>query len=271
MKTLSKLIIVPWDFSPLAEASLQYATDIASTINGKIELLNVVGKKAEVQAMQEKLNQTLAKLVQQSKVPVTSSVQVGHIYSTISAHAYEHDAALVIMKTAGVQGHQRYFGSRALKIIAGSKVPFIVIQKPPIHPHIRNVVIPIDFRWENKEKINWINFLYDFYKTKIHLFRHHENDKRTQNNVDFAKKTLSMRQIDYKIIQAEGKSNFAIESVEYARQIEADMILILVSNNLSFVDYLLRPKEQYIIANPYKIPTMCINPRNDLRKFAGFR
>ncbi len=49
---------------------------------------------------------------------------------------------------------QKFTGSWALKVIVGSEVPFIVVRDKPHHQEkIRNIIFPIDFRSENKEKV----------------------------------------------------------------------------------------------------------------------
>ena len=53
--------------------------------------------------------------------------------------ASEIDAEMVIMGTHGIKGMQKFFGSWALKVIANSKVPFIVIQEPPKKDLFENI------------------------------------------------------------------------------------------------------------------------------------
>jgi nucleotide-binding universal stress UspA family protein len=272
MKNQIKTILVPWDYTVLSEAALQYAEDIASTIESSITLLHITDGANSIGSSKEKLEKVAEDARVKYGIKPETVVRKGKVLKTIKKVAEHLDASLVIMKTAGITGNQRYFGSRALKIIAGSKIPFIVIQDVPKRGHIMDdVVIPIDFRWENKEKLNWIYFLHEYYESNIHLFRSSANDKRTENNLHFAKKTLDYKQIEFEITAAEGNRNFAIETIEYAHSIKADMIIIMLNRNLTFIDYILGPKEQHIIANQYKIPVMCLNPRNDLRKYAGFR
>ena len=76
--------------------------------------------------------------------------------------------------------------------------------------------------------------------------------------------------MNYEISTVEGKKNFAIETIDFAKDNNADLILIVSTKNIGFSDYVLGASEQYIIANSAKIPVMVINPREDLTKFMGF-
>ena len=73
------------------------------------------------------------------------------------------------------------------------------------------------------------------------------------------------------MITAEGKGSFPDETIKFAQKINADLMLVMTTKNIGIKDYVLGANEQQIIANSAKIPVMCINPRDDLKKVAGFR
>jgi len=77
----------------------------------------------------------------------------------------------------------------------------------------------------------------------------------------FTKKFLDNNMIPYEIETANGKKDFATETIEYAHKIEADLMLIMTTKNIGFADYVIGAQEQMIISNKYQIPVMCINPR----------
>jgi hypothetical protein len=60
---------------------------------------------------------------------------------------------------------------------------------------------------------------------------------------------------------AEKAGNFEQATLNYAKEIEADLMLIMTTKNIGNLDYVMGASEQYIIANTAKIPVMCINPR----------
>ena len=74
----------------------------------------------------------------------------------------------------------------------------------------------------------------------------------------------------YEIFDAEGKIGFEKEMVEFAEKNNIDLILVLVTRDISWIDYVIAAKEQYLIANPAGIPVMCINPK-PAKIASGFR
>jgi len=76
--------------------------------------------------------------------------------------------------------------------------------------------------------------------------------------------------VDYEIHTANGKKSFPLEIMDFSKEINADLILILSTKNIGIADYVIGAQEQYIIANSSKIPVMVINPREDLTKYGSF-
>jgi len=169
---------------------------------------------------------------------------------------------------------QKLTGSWALKVIAGSLVPFVVVQSPPSESPFNRIVVPINFKNENKEQIPWVIYLARYYRSKILFFKDSISDNhlsmRTNRNLMFAKKMLNQYNIDYEILENRSKEKFADATISFAKENQADLIVVMTTKNIGFKDYMMGANEQYIIANSAKIPVMCINPREDLRKYGGF-
>lgn len=263
--TTKKIIMVPWDFSEKAEFALEHAIKLSKHLNTEVELIHIVKKDKEVEDATKKLNQTIEETQKKFGVKPLPLVKVGTIFTTISEIATVMHAEMVIMGTHGMKGMQKLVGSWALKVITGSKVPFIVVQAPPSDRGFAHIVFPLDFRKENKEKINWIYYIARLYNSKFHIIKAKSSDKKfvkgIHSNLMFTKKFLDNNQIPYEIITAEGKKDFTTETIEYAHQIDADMILIMTTKDINLADYVMGAHEQMIISNKYQIPVMCINPR----------
>jgi nucleotide-binding universal stress UspA family protein len=269
----NKTILVPWDFSATVENALEYAVNLAKIAGNPIILIHIVADSKKLEIFTNDLTEIARTNSLRYGIEISAVVRKSRMPKAIVNIAKELNVGLIIMKTDGIKGkgRQKYFGSRALKIIYGSSIPFIVVQEAPKNKEINKVVCPVDFRWENKEIFNWIYFLYDISRPELFIFTSSGEDKRIKNNLSFARKSLEYKSIDYKIVQAEGKENFSVETIHFAEKINADLIIIMFNRNISFLDFLFGSKEQYIITNSNKIPVMCLNPRTDLRKYAGFR
>ncbi|MCX7985953.1 MAG: universal stress protein [Bacteroidales bacterium] len=263
MENTNKTILVLWDFSPKAECAFAHAVNFAEATNVDITLLHVVKTDKEVSAVEQKLSEIAQRLSQQSKLTVNFQVIKGTIFKSISSYASHSHVEMVVMATHGIRGLQRVTGSWAIKVIRGSKVPFLVVQDMPQERKYDCILFPIDFKKENIEKIKWAHFLYNLYKGKIYIIHPRVSDqtfkKRIYSNMVFTKKYFDNTDIPY-TIDTVGK-DLAKETIEYAKKINANLILIALSKTLTFADYLMGPAEQDIIANDAKIPVMVISPR----------
>jgi len=186
----------------------------------------------------------------------------------------ENHVNFVVMGTHGMKGGQKLFGSWALKVIAGSAVPFIVVQDNPVKERYSDIVFPIDFKSENKEKLQWAIFLGKYLNSKIHLYKAPIVDKNLQKkvnvNLNFAIRFLIQNNIDYEIHTAQKSGNFQKEILNFSKRIKADLILITTTKHITKLDFIFGAKEQYLLSNSEKIPVMCVNPKSNFAKVGQF-
>ena len=203
MEEFQKLIIVPWDFTNVAENALAHAVKISRMVGNDICLLHIVetgiNPKAEAQK-RGRLKQLAEGNSKKYNVLISFHISKGSIYSAIADYANEKDASLVVMGTHGIKGMQKLTGSWALKVIVKSRIPFIVVQDPPVdQERYHNIVFPIDFRAENKEKMKMAIFMGKYFESKVHMFVSGNTDKnlskKTNVNLNFAVKYLIQNNI----------------------------------------------------------------------------
>jgi len=267
-------ILVPWDFTEVTENALKHAVKISSYLKNRIQLIHIVKSDKQIKEARQKLNKDIEKLSAKYQVQMEPVILAGSLFQEISDYASNNNVSIVIMGTHGIKGVQKFTGSWALKTIVGSKVPFIVIQGPPSKKEIfKDVVFPMDYKKEAKQKVNWALFLAKYFEVKIHIIIPTVKDKglqrKTKMNCNFAERIFDNHGVSYDI-QNIDSSHLGIETVDYAQKIDADIILIMTTKDIGLTDYVLGAKEQYIIANNAKIPVMCVNPRTDLSRYGSF-
>jgi nucleotide-binding universal stress UspA family protein len=267
-------ILVPWDFTQVAEYALQHAIKISTHLKNRIQLIHVVKNEKLLEESHEKMEKTVEKLSGQYQIDLDPVVLHGSLFHVISDYASANNVSIVVMGTHGIKGMQKVTGSWALKVIVGSKIPFIVVQDPPSKKEIfKDVVFPLDYKKEGKQKVNWALFLAKFFDVKIHIIAPQLKDKGIQKkvriNINFAEKIFENHGVNYDIQMIES-SHVGEETIKYAQKIDADIVLIMTTKDIGFTDYMLGAKEQYIIANNAKLPVMCVNPRTDLSRYGGF-
>jgi nucleotide-binding universal stress UspA family protein len=265
-------IIVPWDFSELSEYALEHAINIAKIVKCDIFLVHIIKKQSDLEAAEEKLIKFSTEVFDKYGIKPLYIIKEGSIFTEISDIIDEKNAFFAVMGTHGIKGMQKFTGSWALKVIAGSKAPFIVVQAPPAFKELKNIVFPVDFKFSEKEKLLWAEFISRFFNSKFHLCYIDVSDpsfkKKINSNILLAKKYLTDKEVDFEIVKLDGKI-ISDSAVEYAKAINADMIMISTTKNISFQDYVLGASEQKIIANKEKVPVMTVNPRADITKTGG--
>ncbi len=269
---LNKPVLVPWDFTKVATYALEHALEYSKATNEKIILVHIVKKQKEIVPSENKLKEKVAEVKKEHGVELDIMVREGSIFTSISDIAKELNASLVIMGTHGVKGMQKITGSWALKVIANTEAPFVVVQAPP-KSAMKDIIFPVDFRKEQKEKLKWAGYLVNHYKTKIHICYQPNSDSRikakTRSNLIFSKSYLADKGANFEIVSLPGKKSLGEESLNLAKELGSNMILIMTTKNIGVQDYIFGADEQKIIANEEKIPVMCVNPKKG-SKFGGF-
>ena len=277
MEQVKKSILVTWDFSPVSYHALKHAIKISQSVKNNIMLFHIVKEESEVEAARKKMESVSEKVKKELGEDVSSIVLPGKIFNVIADYASkeENGVNFVVMGTHGMKGGQKLFGSWALKVIAGSSVPFIVVQDEPTRKERYNdIVFPIDFKSENKEKLQWAIYLGKYLNSKIHLYKAPVGDKSLQKkmniNLNFAIRFLIQNNIEYEIHTAAKSNSFQKDLLAFSKRINADLILITTTKHITTVDYIFGAKEQYLLSNTEKIPVMCVNPKSNFAKVAQF-
>ncbi|MBL4592348.1 MAG: universal stress protein [Flavobacteriales bacterium] len=259
-------VLVPHDFTAVADCAVSHASKLAKSFDGEVYLLHVVSKPKEVDAAKQKLE----KLVEQadSKYDVNTHVivRIGNIFEDIGDVASEIGAGYIVMGTHGAKGMQKIMGSHALRVISHSKVPFIIVQEkgPSDTDAYDDIVLPIDHSDVTKQKLQIAANIATHFNSKIHIFAAKENDQFLQVKLDreltFAKKYFTEKSISYSIENASESGGFKKQLIRFAAKISADMIAIVNTRDGALLPDFLGSEEQEVIANDAEIPVIITNP-----------
>ena len=261
----NNVIVVTWDFTHVSEYALAHAVKIANVRNYEIQLLYIAkpgSHSKKIENARTKMLQVCAETSKLNGIICKAVVKEGNLYSTISDYATQTSTELVVMGTHGRKGIQKLFGSKTLRVLVGSNSPFIVVKSKPVDSlKMSNVVFPIDFKSENKEKLRWAIYFGQNFQSKIHLFKYPFSDRRVDANLDFAISFLKQYDVEYEIHTAPPRDDFSNEMIYFAEKIKADLIIVTTTKNVAFFDCLFGADEQHIIDNAANIPVMCVNPQ----------
>lgn len=261
-------ILVPTDFTKVADVAINHAMKLAEHTTAEVYLLHVVPKQNEVDEARQRLEIEVERARKwNASIPVHKLVRVGSIFDDIGDAAAEIAASLIVMGTHGMRGMQFLTGSRALRVITSSNVPFIVVQERSIKDGgYDSIVVPLDLHKETRQKLTIVADMAKTFNSKVHLITPHEEDeflkKQLLNHIKFANQYLDERGIKHDaVIASEDSGDFVKAVIRHAVAVDADLITIMNLAQGNIFGVLGVPYEQEIITNEAQIPVMCMNPR----------
>ena len=263
----SKKILVPIDFTKVSDIAIEHALLMGKTILANIHLIHIVENKKQVSEARLKLDAMKDRVRVENGVEIHRHVRIGNIFEDIDKAATEMDAALIIMGSHGARGMQFLTGSRALKIVTESSIPFIVVQERTIRQHgYHRLVVPLDLHKETKQKLSAVRDVAKYFNSKVYLISPNETDEFLKNqldrNMNYAIDYLTSFDIPVEVEITETKSDgsFVKSLLKYSAAVEADLICIMNFYESSILNVFNSSYEQQVITNDAQIPVLCVNP-----------
>ncbi len=263
-----KSILVPTDFTKVGDNALDHAVTVARATQSEIHVLHVVNDKKGLEEARLKLDALKERIKADYDTDVKTITRIGSIFEDIDEVASELGVQLIIMGTHGLRGMQFITGSRALRIVTHSTIPFIIVQERGIRETgYDDIVVPLDLHRETKQKLALVADMAKYFNGRVHLISPGETDEFLKNQLDrniaYAKNFLTEREIEFDVEISETKSNgFAKAVIAYAAKIDADLISIMNFYENSLISIIGGGYEQMMITNEAHIPVMCINPKD---------
>jgi nucleotide-binding universal stress UspA family protein len=267
------IILVPTDFTPVADCAIDHAIEIARLFNHKVCLLHIVGKKASSDYRDLVLDK-MKKISQSNQartgINISFKIAEGSIFDEISSTANELNAEFIVMGIHGKQGVQHIVGSYAYKVICSSKVPVMVVKKKHHHVGFNNIVIPISFNIETAQKINKAIKFAKYFDSTIHII----GVLRSKSSVYKIKKEALLKNVMDFVENAGVKVKAEVivragadlddEVLRYSREIDADLIMIVAEQSGRFNLVMGRNDAEQII-DKADIPVLTVmpNPEED--------
>jgi len=258
-----KKIIVPSDFTPVADAAIYYTIRINETLQYEVILLHIAESENKVDEAKEKLEEQKSRFRSKHGVELNSIIKVGNIFDHIPQVAKEENASLVVMGTHGLRGLMQFIvGGNALRIITDSKMPVIITQSDTNKEGIKKILLPLDLHKETKQTLQTVSDMAARFKAEVHIVSPKESDEflrnRVMRNMHYAEGFLEGEGVAYKTAMLDS-GGFTKEVIKYAKYNDIDLITILNTADEQLVHAFGIDAEQKMITNDADIPVMVIN------------
>jgi len=274
-------ILVPLDFSEVAQNALGHALKVADVYKNEVTLLhimdegnfigNLFGGNNNAELVKEAIDMKLDKMIteankQYPSIKINKLIESGKIYKVITNIANDGNYDSIIMGTNGASGLQQITGSNASRVINYAKVPVVVVKEKSIGNGYEKIVLPIDLTRESRQKVRWAVHVAKKFNSTIHVIyenttneefrnRIHAVINQTQDILDTNGAKYILRGLE----EDKYPDSFAEDTLAYANEIDADLIMIMSQQEKGFNEFLLGSYAQQIVNNGGRIPIMCIN------------
>ncbi len=268
-KDRHKAILVPLDFTDVADYALDHGISMAHIFEYKLFLLHVLpnrqkGSEKERQAS-ERLEQLASQISKDHDLDVHTQISYGHPFDTIQAEAEALEVDFVVMGVHGKKGVAHLVRSQPYKVVCQSQVPVLVVKEEHHHVGFHNIIVPIDFSRRSAQKIAQAKKFAKFFGAKIRVF----GFLSSQNKAKIINKEALLKSVtDFFIrhnisvttdLMVNPKMGWPEALISFADKVEADLIMIVAEKGNRFQDIFSKNYTERILDDT-NIPVLSILP-----------
>jgi nucleotide-binding universal stress UspA family protein len=187
------------------------------------------------------------------------------VYEELVNQAESYKDSIITSSTHGASGFEEFFiGSNAFKIISATTRPVITIRKGKVPENIGKIILPIDTMVETRQKVVMTSEIAELFGAEVHVIEvsSTKNSKILKRLAAYSKQVTGYLRGRGLIVKTDSivGNNVADLTVEYAQNVNADMISIITEQGSSITNLILGNHAQQIL-NKSVIPVLNITPK----------
>jgi nucleotide-binding universal stress UspA family protein len=252
-------ILVPTDFSEIAEYGLQVARDIALKNNAEIYLVNYIEPIAEggfsatgditnndfeAQAFLIELTKRNSQLIHdlalkydKDQLTIKPVIEVDHFEGAIEHFIKEKKIDLVVMGTSGERSYDELiFGNHTEKVIHISSCPVLSVKQYTRKFEPRSMVLAVDLDTEGPAELSYFRDFADWFDATVHFVHAVKNQKhlteKRKELLDKEAKAYGFKSYTATIIVNKNKEEAV---AQFAREKQADLIGVTTRARNNFI------------------------------------
>lgn len=247
-----KKILIPTDFSPVADHALTYAIELGAAFQSELLLYHVyhLSKvdynrdyapdeqpfKKEVERKMELCLVKFGEQITTKGLSMKSQVRREPIMALFDRKVEEHNIKLIVMGSKGASGLKKViFGSVAATALNMAKIPVFIIPPEPFSFPIRNIVLAIDDQAISKATLEPLQRLASAFGAKVTVVKVKSNTNLTTT----PRTKISIGELDtnYHELPASSSINDALNA--YVTRTDCDL-LCMIRRERGFFERLFR-------------------------------
>jgi hypothetical protein len=247
-----------------SESVIRNASIMASIFNAKLIWVKVHFK--ELAGNTEQLHEKLPYMEEQSCI--TYHLHYSKL-NTVFELAEQNNALMGILEVNKTKSALQS-PKKVMRFVRKSRIPILVVQDNLPNPeHFKNIVLPLDYLQQAKEKALWASYFSAYNHSKIYVLTSVYKDEyyltHTRNNLKFTERMYKNLDVEYETASlADAGHKLDAFAIAYASKINAGLMLLMTTLDYNLDDWLWGPPELKVIQNKEKVPVLCLNQRNDI-------
>jgi nucleotide-binding universal stress UspA family protein len=266
-------ILVPIDSTEQTIIALHQTYNLARLTNSKIVLLSV--DEGEPPFVKNRLEALAKEASLASGQPVETMMREGNVYNEIIKVADVINPLFIMIGLSSKITVGKIIGKNAFKMVRESHHPIITIKGKHHRDGCKTILLPLDLSKETREKVDKAIELAKIFNATVRVI-----SILTSNDEFLENRLISLSNQVWKRIKEEGirctiktlRGKDITEMVlNYAHEVEADLILIMSKAELSVKEFFIGTVAQRII-NESDIPVVSYRPmvRKDTTVFVPY-
>ena len=260
-------IIVGFDFSTGSANAVDLTIDIANKWKSDIRLVYVKKEGEDETPIREEIerrNAGVTHLLKDIKLEYVS--REGKVSEQLAAQAEEDEALMIVVGTHGMSGFEtNWIGKNTYRTITDSPVPVLSVREDfNFRKALENIVIPLDSTTETRQKVPFATRMAKTFGSTIHLLGLYTSDSKdikglVNGYVEQVEKYLDKYEVAHHTEYVDAKKNLTVTTLEYADQINADLIVIMTEQEKALTSWLIGNYAQQML-HLSKHPILSIRP-----------
>jgi nucleotide-binding universal stress UspA family protein len=269
-------ILIPTDFSAVANNALSYAIDLAKKTGAQIHVLHVkhvpvmdASFPAETyqiyldeidKAAKMGMEELEKNILETSGVKYDLQTVMGFVHDELQHFVKRHDIDLIVMGTTGASGLQEIFiGSNAASVVSKSEVPVMVIPHLAKPSDFKHLLYASDYNEPEFPAVSRLIYFADLFHSKItvlHVKTEYDFYMNSERNF-FKRNKDNISHHDITVVNMDKvETTDAINQLIDEKQVD---LLVLAKHNRSWFDRLFHRSFSKRMAFHTKIPLLVLN------------
>jgi len=263
-KKTPHILVLIQDYKHLAGA-IKYAFKLAHIFKAEVAIANMLSTN------NKPIDFNLDQLIKQFNTNSIAykEIELGRIENEPNNTIKLLDVVFIVSEFPSKNLSGLFKRNPIFKLLYKAKVPsFIIGEHTSLDCDLKNIIVPVDYKKETKEKMIWASYFGRFNQAVIHLIVPKEKSESILRKIKatllFTKKMYEQFSFDYKIVKTSSKSEaIKEESYLFSEKYKSDLILLLSHGNNSWYSNYFGPREikKYLVKK--KNPILFINPLKD--------